>query len=74
MKKLLFVGALPLALGACATPLAPLPTVESQQKVASAAIPSPIRYTDPLAGFANRQVTGPRDWRSVNEEQSEANL
>lgn len=73
MKKLVFVGALPLALGACADATTPLPTVASQQAVASSAISSPVRYTDPLAGFANRQVTGPRDWRSVNEEQSEAN-
>lgn len=78
MKIHLILGALALPLGACAydaKPLpyeeTPLPVVAAQQAVINSAISSPIRYQNPLAGFTNRSPTGPRDWRTVNEEQTE---
>ncbi|MCF3595030.1 hypothetical protein LZG00_13610 [Rhodobacteraceae bacterium LMO-12] len=73
MKFYLFMGASALALGACAYEPAPLPNVTAQQAVADTAIFSPISYRNPLAGYTYRGPTGPRDWRSVNQEQSEGN-
>lgn len=73
MKNHLLMGASALALGACAYEPTPLPDIASQQAVASAGISSPINYQNPLAGYTYRGPTGPRDWRSVNQEQSESN-
>jgi len=80
MKIQLVMGASALALGACAQDIkplpytqTPLPVVTAQQSVTNAAVVSPIRYQDPLAGYTYRGPTGPRDWRTVNEEQSEGN-
>ena len=73
MKIHLFMGASALTLGACAYQPTPLPNVTSQQSVTNMAVSSPIRYRDPLAGYTYRGPTGPRDWRSVNQEQSEGN-
>lgn len=80
MKNYLVLGASALTLGACAQVLrplpytvTPLPVVAAQQAVANTAITAPVRYQDPLAGYTYRGPTGPRDWRTVNEEQSEGN-
>lgn len=80
MKIQILMGASALALGACAqelTPLpytaTPLPVVAAQHAVTNAAVVSPVRVQDPLAGYTYRGPTGPRDWRTVNEEQSEGN-
>ena len=73
MKNRLFMGASALALGACAYEPTPLPDTAAQQAVASSAISSPINYQNPLAGYTYRGPTGPRDWRSLNQEQSESN-
>jgi hypothetical protein len=50
-----------------------LPDVTAQQAVTSGAIASSVAYADPLAGYTYRGPTGPRDWREVNQEQSEGN-
>ncbi|WP_372991066.1 hypothetical protein [Sulfitobacter sp.] len=80
MKTLFATGASALALGACSQDLpplkytpTPLPVVTAQQSVTNTAISSPIGYQNPLAGYTYRGPTGPRDWRTVNEEQSEGN-
>jgi hypothetical protein len=80
MKITLFLGASALTLGACGQDLqpikftpTPLPVVAAQQAVTNTAIASPVRYQNPLAGYTYRGPTGPRDWRTVNEEQSEGN-
>lgn len=80
MKIHLILGASALALGACGQDLAPikftptpLPVVTAQQAVTNTAVSSPVRYQNPLAGYTYRGPTGPRDWRTVNEEQSEGN-
>jgi hypothetical protein len=73
MKINLSMGASALALSACAYEPAPLPNVTAQQAATDTAVSSSISYQDPLAGYAYRGPTGPRDWRTVNEEQSEGN-
>ena len=80
MKIQILLGASALALSACAyeaKPLpykeTPLPSVAAQQAVANNAVVSAVRYQNPLAGYTHREPTGPRDWRTVNEEQSEGN-
>jgi len=66
-------GACALGLGACTQVPTPLPDVATHQAVTNGAIASPIFFTDPLAGYTYREPTGPRDWRQVNQEQSEGN-
>lgn len=80
MKIQILLGASALALGACAQDLkplpytaTPLPIVTAQQAATNSAVVSPLRYQDPLAGYTYRGPTGPRDWRTVNQEQSEGN-
>lgn len=73
MKTFLLLGVSALVLGACAYEATSLPDVTSQQAVISTSVSSPIRFQDPLAGYTYRGPTGPRDWRTVNEEQSEGN-
>ena len=73
MKTPLLAGACALALGACSQAPTPLPDVTAQQAVTSGAIASSVAYADPLAGYTYRGPTGPRDWREVNQEQSEGN-
>jgi hypothetical protein len=73
MKSLLLTGASALFLGACAVEPTPLPAVSGQLAITDPAISSRISYQDPLAGYTYRGPTGPRDWRSVNDEQSEGN-
>ena len=73
MKISVFVGASALTLGACAYQPASLPETAAQQAVTNPAVYSPIRYRDPLAGYTYRGPTGPRDWRTVNQEQTEGN-
>jgi hypothetical protein len=80
MKIQLVLGSTALTLGACAQELkplpytaTPLPVVTAQQAVTNAAVVSRVQYQDPLAGYTYRGPTGPRDWRTVNEEQSEGN-
>lgn len=73
MYKIFSVGALPLLLNACATAPTPLPVVSAQLSATNAAVASPLSYRDPLAGYTYRGPTGPRDWRDVNREQTEAN-
>jgi hypothetical protein len=70
MKIYLIIGALAFALGACAYKPTALPVATAQQAVTSTVF-LPIRYQDPLAGYTHRSTTGPREWRSVNEEQTE---
>jgi len=71
MKICFIMGALAFVLGACAYQPTRLPVVTAQQAVTDAAVSSPIKYQDPLSGYTHRSPTGPRDWRSVNEEQTE---
>lgn len=71
MKIYLLTGASALALGACAYEPTPLPVVTTQQAVTNTAVSSPTRFQNPLAGFTYRGPTDPRDWRTVNEEQTE---
>ncbi|WP_378212551.1 hypothetical protein U5922_010710 [Aquicoccus sp. G2-2] len=71
MKIHLFMGAAALVLGACSPAPVLLPDVSAQQATADTAIASPVRYQNPLAGYTYRGPTGPRDWRSVNQEQLE---
>jgi hypothetical protein len=73
MYKLVFGGALPLLLSACASASTVLPDVTSQQAVTSPTITSPASYQAPLEGFTYRAPTRPLDWRTVNEQQTEAN-
>ena len=80
MKIQLTLGASALALSACAYDLkplpyeeTPLPSVAAQQAVTNNAVVSAVGYQDPLAGYTYRGPTGPRDWRTVNEEQTEGN-
>jgi len=73
MKFYFFAGASALALGACAQVVTPLPDITSQQSVSEVALTSTATYRDPFAGFTDRAPSGPRDWRQVNDEQSEGN-
>lgn len=73
MKIHLITGASALALGACAYEPTPLPIITAQQAPTNTTVASPIGYQEPLAEFTHRSPTGPRDWRSVNEEQTEGN-
>ncbi len=73
MKFYILPGAAALALGACSFDPTPLPSVADQRAVSNAAVSSPLQYQNPLVGYAYRAPTGPRDWRSVNEEQTEGN-
>lgn len=73
MKFYLFAGASALALGACAQTVTPLPDIASQQSTTEVARTSPAAYRDLFAGFTDRTPSGPRDWRQVNDEQSEGN-
>jgi hypothetical protein len=73
MKFYIFSGASALALGACSYYPTPLPIVTDQQAASNASVFSQVQYQDPLAGYTYRAPTGPRDWRSVNEEQTEGN-
>lgn len=73
MKIHLSIWGLALALGACAYESTALPDVAMQQAAMNVAVASPITHQDPLAGYTYRGPTGPRDWRSVNQEQSEGN-
>ena len=73
MKTHLFAGAIALALGACTQAPTPFPDVTSQTAVTNRAVASSIKHSDPLAGFVPRGPTGPRDWRTVNQEQAEGN-
>jgi len=47
--------------------------VAAQQAAGDTTVSSPLGYRDPLAGYTYRGPTGPRDWRTVNDEQSEGN-
>ncbi|SEM29913.1 hypothetical protein SAMN05443999_11914 [Roseovarius azorensis] len=73
MRIHLLSGASALALGACAYEPAPLPVVAAQKATTDTTVSAAIGYQDPLAGYTYREPTGPRDWRTVNEEQSEGN-
>jgi len=71
MKSHILAGASALALGACAYTPTPLPVTFAQTAPSNPAVASPMSYGDPLAGYTYRGPTGPRDWREVNEEQTE---
>jgi hypothetical protein len=73
MKTQLVTGASAFVFGACAYEPTPLPNVAAQQAAADTTVSSPLGYRDPLEGYTYRGPTGPRDWRTVNDEQSEAN-
>ena len=73
MKYYLFAGASALALGACSQAVTPLPNIANQQSVTEVARTSRVTYRDPFAGYTDRIPSGPRDWRQVNDEQSEGN-
>lgn len=60
-----------LALGACAYEPTPLPVISALQNFSNTTVISPISYQNPLAGYVYRSPTAPRDWRTVNEEQTE---
>jgi hypothetical protein len=71
MKSQILTGACALALGACASTPAPLPDTTTLQAASLPGAAAPLRSTDPLAGYTYRAPTGPRDWREVNQEQTE---
>jgi hypothetical protein len=71
MKSQILAGACSLALGACAS--TPLPDATALLGVSNTAVASTVVYQNPLSGYTYRSPTGPRDWRSVNQEQSEGN-
>ncbi len=71
MKSQLFSGACALVLGACASTPTPLPHTSALQAVATSGAVSPLRPQDPFAGYTYRGPTEPRDWREVNQEQTE---
>jgi hypothetical protein len=71
MKSQIFSGACALALGACASTPTPLPDTTALQAVSMSGAVSPLRQQDPFAGYTYRAPTGPRDWREVNQEQTE---
>ena len=71
MKIQIVTGASALVLGACAYEPTPLPNVAAQQAAADTTVSSPVGYRDPLAGYTYRGLKAPRDWRTVNDEQSE---
>ncbi len=73
MKSHLFAGAIALVLGACAQAVTPLPDVANQNAATQVARTSPVTYRDPFAGYTDRTPSGPRNWRQVNDEQSEGN-
>lgn len=73
MKSHLFAGAATLVLGACAQSVTPLPDSASQRTATNPGRTSPVTYHDPFAGYTDRTPSGPRDWRQVNDEQSEGN-
>lgn len=73
MKILLMLGASALSLGACSYEPTPLPVVTAQLAPLSSSTSSPTTYRDPLAGYTYRSPTGPGDWRSLNQVQSEGN-
>ena len=73
MKSFFLAGAGALVLGACAPAVTPLPNIANQQSVTEVARTSRVTYRDPFAGHTDRIPSGPRDWRQVNDEQSEAN-
>ena len=73
MKSIFLTGASAFLLSACAYEPTPLPVVTAQKAVTNTAVSSPIANQDPLAGYTYRGPTGPRDWRTVNQEQSEGN-
>ena len=73
MKNQLILGASALVLGACAYEPTPLPNIAAQQAATNTAVSSPVKYQNPLSGYVYRGPTGPRDWRAVNQEQTEGN-
>lgn len=73
MNRYIATGACALSLGACAYQPTPLPDVAPQQAALDTSVGSSPVYTDPLSGYTYRGPTGPRDWRAVNQEQSEGN-
>ncbi|MFD1194692.1 hypothetical protein ACFQ3C_08410 [Seohaeicola saemankumensis] len=73
MKSYLFAGATALVLSACAQGSTPLPDIAAQTAMTHATHSSPVTFSDPFAGYTDRTPTGPRDWRQVNDEQSEGN-
>ena len=70
MKIYLIIGAPALALSACAYDSTHLPVVTTLQLVTNTAVSSSINYQDPFAGYIDRGPIDPRDWRTVNEEQT----
>jgi hypothetical protein len=73
MKSYFLTGACALAFGACASTPTPLPDSTALQTVSNQGAATPLRTTDLLAGYTYRAATGPRDWRKVNQEQTEGN-
>ncbi|KMK67564.1 hypothetical protein IMCC21224_112435 [Puniceibacterium sp. IMCC21224] len=73
MKIQLLVGVFALATSACAYEPAPLPDVTMHDAVTSPTVSARVKYRDPMAGYTYRGPIGPRDWRTVNQEQSEGN-
>ncbi|SDF36372.1 hypothetical protein [Sulfitobacter delicatus] len=85
MKPTLFVGALSLTLGACATTLPPLPDVTAAYVQQPTPLPEVAAMTaadnrarssaataeeQPFAGYRRRGVVEPLDWRRLNAEQA----
>lgn len=71
MKSQILSGACAMALGACAQMPTPLPDTTALQAVSMSGAVSQLRQQDPFAGYTYRAPTGPRDWREVNQEQTE---
>lgn len=72
MKMTLPMGLCALMLGACASAPPPLPAVATLLGASDPAQTTPLPRLDPFDGYTHRSPTGPRDWRAVNDEQSEA--
>ena len=71
MKIQIILGAPALVLGACSYQTTPLPTILAQQAITDPKVASSDKLNDPFEGYTNRSVSGPRDWRTVNKEQTE---
>jgi hypothetical protein len=71
MKSQLLCWACALALGACASTPTPLPDTTALKAISTSGVATALRQQDPFAGYSYRAPTGPRDWREVNQEQTE---
>jgi hypothetical protein len=67
MRPTIFVVALPLIVGGCASTLPPDVPTPDGDLLSNA---QPVRYRTPLAGYVARQPVDPKPWKKQNELQS----